>query len=519
MKNKNMFPVGISTLSKMVETCYYVDKTQFVEKLVKDGQYYFLSRPRRFGKSLLLDTIKQAFLGNKDVFKGLYLENNWDWDKKYPVIHLSFGSSSVLTEPEILNNYINTILLLNARNHELELYGDNYSNNFHILIDDIYKKNGNTPVVILIDEYDKPILETLTNPELCKQMRDVLRGLYGVIKDNDDKIKFTFLTGVSKFSKAGIFSQLNNLRDITYNTEYGAVCGYTQEELETTFGELIVAEDLPDIKRWYNGYNFMSDVSVYNPFSILNFFADRKTYNNYWFSSGSPSFLINLLFARKYYLPDLEKTVVPKVYLDAFDIEKIDINLLLFQSGYLTISHVNTEDKEQYMVEFSVPNKEVEISLNAYIIKYIYGDIATTYSLGNNLNQALIKGDFVQVKDAIINLFAGVPYNWYVKNDIAHYEGFYCSLFYAFLIGQGHNIVAEDTTNKGRIDITLIYKNIAYIFELKTMLKASNIEPLQQIKDRQYAQKYIGKYDKVYAIGMIFNEVERNLVDFAWELC
>ncbi len=514
----NKFPIGVSSFEKIIESnSYYIDKTQFVEKLVTEGDYYFLSRPRRFGKSLFLDTLKQAFLGKEKLFKGLYLENNWNWEEKYPVIHLSFGAGELRNLAE-LTIKINELLQEIMNNHQLELINTSISGKFQELIKKLkakYKQN----VVILIDEYDKPMLDNLANHDVCVDMRSGLRDLYSAIKDSDAYIKFVFITGVSKFSKVSLFSGLNNLRDLTYNQEYGAICGYTQKELEATFNELIVVDELPRIKSWYNGYNFMSDVSVYNPFSILNFFADKKTYRNYWFSSGSPNFLINLLIQRKYYLPELKKLMVPEIYLDSFDIEKIDINLLLFQSGYLTVANVITNSDGQDSIEFSVPNKEVELSLNAYIVNYIYGDIATTYSLGNNFTQALVNHDFTRLKDSIISLFASIPYNWYVKNDIAHYEGFYCSLFYAFIVGMGHHVIAEDVSSKGRVDLTIIYKNEVYIFELKTTNSKQNLTkgPLEQIKFKGYANKYIESYGKIYAIGLTFNEEERNLVDFKYE--
>ena len=330
------FPIGLSTLEEIRRGYYYVDKSQFVHTLANQGKYYFLSRPRRFGKSLLLDTIKQAFLGNHEAFKGLYLENHWDWNRKYPVIHIGFTSNQMPESNYYLTDKIAAQLSINAETYGVLLRGKSYSDQFNFLIHDLKAKYA-TNIVVLVDEYDKPILDVITQPELARKERDILRGFYSVIKENDDKIQFAFLTGVSKFSKAGVFSGLNHLNDITYDERYATICGYTQTELEKTFGSLLTNEDLPKIKQWYNGYNFLGNEGVYNPFSILNYFSKGKRFSNYWFATGTPTFLVDIMKQRHFYIPELEEIEMSEDDLQTFDIEELPLVPLLLQTGYLTI--------------------------------------------------------------------------------------------------------------------------------------------------------------------------------------
>ncbi|WP_297889909.1 AAA family ATPase, partial [Sulfurihydrogenibium sp.] len=299
-------PIGVQTFSKIIqENCYYIDKTHFVKKL-ESGGYYFLSRPRRFGKSLFLDTLKEAFSGNKELFKGLYLYNNWDWNKKYPVIHISFGSGVVDNKDKlikIINSFINKIAL----EENIKLTEEVLSLKFKELIEKLSEKY-NQKVVVLVDEYDKPILDRIEEPDIAKENREVLKDFYSVLKDADPYLHLVFLTGVSRFSKVSIFSGLNQLNDITLDREFATICGYTQTELETVFEDRIKDFDKEEVKRWYNGYNWLGE-PVYNPFDILLLF-DKKEFRPYWFETGTPTFLIKMFQKNQYYLPDLENLEV-----------------------------------------------------------------------------------------------------------------------------------------------------------------------------------------------------------------
>ena len=359
-------PIGASTLTSILkENCYYVDKTPFVKQLVEHGRYYFLSRPRRFGKSLFVDTLKQAFLAEKKYFTGLFLENHWDWNIQYPVIHISFGSGVIKTRT-ILDKSIHALIKENARNYTVDITEDTLHFQFKELIQKLYEKYQQS-VVILIDEYDKPILDNLTEIDTAIEMREGLKNLYSVIKDCDEWLKFVFLTGVSKFSKVSLFSGLNNLTDITLDKRYATICGYTHQEMVQTFSDRLENVDLELVKRWYNGYNFLGEC-VYNPYDVL-FYLDSLVFKNYWFENGTPSFLIKLLQQKKYSLPQLEQLKVTKEILDNCEIGQIALETLLFQTGYLTI--IDTDDLlGEQIFTLGYPNLEVKRSLNNYLLNY-----------------------------------------------------------------------------------------------------------------------------------------------------
>ncbi|NPA49256.1 MAG: AAA family ATPase, partial [Thermodesulfobacteria bacterium] len=330
-------PIGIQSFEVIrTEGYYYVDKTPFVKKLVDEGKYYFLSRPRRFGKSLFLDTLRQAFLARRELFKDLFLENHWDWSVKYPVIYISFGAG-VIKNPEHLNLRINEIF----QNHG-KLYGVNLKyrtpegrfEELIILLKEKYRKK----VVVLVDEYDKPILDNIEKKETAIEIRESLKNLYSVIKDADPYLKFVFITGVTKFSKVSLFSGLNNLKDITIHPEYATICGYTQSEFEHVFADRLKGLDLEEVKRWYNGYSWLGE-PVYNPFDIL-LFLDFREFRPFWFETGTPTFLIKLLIEKKYFIPELENLEVGEELIESFDVDTIRPETLLFQTGYLTIDRV-----------------------------------------------------------------------------------------------------------------------------------------------------------------------------------
>ncbi|MCA1794010.1 MAG: AAA family ATPase, partial [Desulfobacteraceae bacterium] len=335
MHRLKKLPIGIQTFEKIIDgDCYYVDKTRYIQTLASRGDYYFLSRPRRFGKSLLLSTIKAAFQGKRALFSGLFLENNWDWETTHPVIHISFGSG-VVRSLEELQLHFSEMLDDLRREHGIEGRKTSLSGQFAELISELSAKY-NQKVVVLVDEYDKPILDNIEKPSLAAQIRDELKNYYSVIKDSDLHIEFVFITGVSKFSKVSLFSGLNNLKDITLNPEYSAICGYTQAELETVFADRLAGRDMPQIREWYNGYNWLGE-KVYNPFDIL-LYLDTGQFSSYWFETGTPSFLIKLLQQGKYRIADMENLTAGEEIVGSFDVENITVETLLFQTGYLTLT-------------------------------------------------------------------------------------------------------------------------------------------------------------------------------------
>jgi hypothetical protein len=499
--------------------CVYIDKTQHIANLAKIDGYYFLSRPRRFGKSLLIDTLKQAFSGNKQLFNGLYLEDNWDWSVSYPIIHLDFGGSSSLNSEQVLLD-----IILPSLNEVAEFYQVNLRTELsigqvlHWLIRDIYKKHGQK-IVLLIDEYDKPILDCITDTQQAVKMREILKQFYSVIKANDNYLKFVFITGVSKFSKVSLFSGLNNLNDISLNPKYADICGYTQSELDRYFNDYLTAGqiDKSELKKWYNGYNFAGSDSqkVYNPFDILLFFENNYEYRNYWFETATPTFLIELIKHNQYHIPNLELVTIGNDALSAFEIDNISLITLLFQSGYLTIKQI-TKRANQIIYRLSYPNYEVKYSLNNSLAG-LGCSLETKNHIINCLHDILEHNQFCDLQQILTSHFASIPHDWYRNNNIANYEGFYASVVYSYFTALGYDLTAEDTTNYGRIDLSITMPDKMLLIEFKLSTNGDAKSALAQIKAKNYAQKYIVDNKPIYAIGMSFDPINRNVVDLVSE--
>ncbi len=506
-------PIGIQTLSNIIDDGYlYVDKTEIALRLIESGKYYFLSRPRRFGKSLFLDTLKEIFEGNKTLLKGLYIENKWNFENKYPVLRISFGAGVNKTIAE-LNRSIRWVLEGVEKDLGLECKAaKNPKECFQELITLAYEKY-NKKVVILIDEYDKPILDNITNKEVAREMRDEMKNFYSVIKDNDRYIQFVFITGVSKFSKMNLFSGLNNLNDITLNSNYGNICGYTHLDLQTVFQEHLEGVDMEKVRIWYNGYNYFGE-KVYNPFDILLFISNNKEFKNYWWSTGNPSFLIEILSKRDYFIPELENYVATDEILDSFDVDNIELEALLWQTGYLTMK---SKKQEMFGMSYTleVPNMEIQTSLNSLFISHLTSQKSEKMKVQSSIFQALQSADMETLKTVLISLFASIPYHNFTNNKMADYEGYYASVIFAYLASLGIEIIAEDTTNKSRIDLTLKMKDKTYLFEFKVINKPTG-NALRQIKEKKYYEKYEGT-NPIYLVGIEFGKKERNIIHFEWE--
>ena len=501
-------PTNKSVLKKIVEqNCCYVDKTHFVKQMADDGDgYWFLARPRRFGKSLFVDTLRAAFAGEKELFKGLFLEKNWDWTIRYPVINISFGAGTVESKDE-LNKLLGEILDVQAEEYDITLNKKILSSRFEELIRKLNTK-FNTGVVVLIDEYDKPLLDNITK-ESADSIREGLSSFYSVLKDADRYLKFVFLTGVSKFSKTSIFSKLNNLTDISLKPKYADICGYTQKDFESVFVDYLHDVDLEKVKDWYDGYNFLG-TNLYNPYDILLFLSDKR-YQCYWFETGTPSFLLKLMKNRKYFLPDLNNIELSDSQMGDFDIHHIELDVLLYQAGYLTIKD-SYEIADRIFYSLKVPNKEVSIGLNDYLLRMFFAN-GTNATATSKLSQKIFKALDAKkpelLEQAFFSFFAGIPYQWYVKNNIAEYEGYYCSVFYSFFAALGLTIKPEDLTNKGRIDFTVIMEKAIFIFEIK--MKSNPRNAITQIKERKYHEKYLAQNKEIFLIGIEFDEQEKNL--------
>jgi hypothetical protein len=498
-----MLPVGIQTFSKIIEGDYlYIDKTEIARNLIEKYQYVFLSRPRRFGKSLFLDTLKNIFEGNRELFRGLLIEEPWNWEVTYPVIKISFGGG--IRSQEILRKKL--FYILNDNQERLDITcveKEDPSQCFAELIKKASQKY-HQKVVILIDEYDKPILDNIENIPEALLIRDGLREFYTNIKDNDEYLRFAFLTGVSKFAKVSIFSGLNNIEDISLNPAFGNICGYTQLDLDTTFAPYLEGVDMEQVKRWYNGYNFLGD-RVYNPFDILLFIKNQFAFKNYWFETGTPKFLIELIKKNSYFIPRFNGLETEESLINSFDIENLNLETILFQSGYLTIKRLIEDD----MYELGFPNMEVQTSFYKYILQSMTRG-SEHVTIRRELLAFLKAGDVASLEPVIKRLFDSIAYNNYTNNEIARYEGFYASVLYACFFSILVDIIAEDASNKGRVDLTIKVGGRIFLFEFKV----TDGEPLEQIKRMKYYEKYEGER---YLIGIVFDPKERDVSRFEWE--
>ncbi|GAB6058555.1 ATP-binding protein [Desulfonatronum parangueonense] len=507
-------PIGIQTFENLIlEGYYYVDKTPFVDQLTSGGKYFFLSRPRRFGKSLFLSTIKAAYQGKKQLFQGLHLERHWDWDTVHPVVHVSFGSGVVRSIEELQVNF-DEILYDHQKAYDLTYAKDSRKGRFAELIQSLHDKYRQK-VVVLVDEYDKPILDNIDKPELAAAIRDELKNYYSIIKDSDPYLQFVFITGVSKFSKVSLFSGLNNLKDITIDGRYSAICGYTQDELERVFADRLHGVDLDQVRLWYNGYNWLGQ-EVYNPFDIL-LYLDSLEFRPYWFETGTPTFLVKLLQEGKYNIPSVDDLFAGEEIVGSFDVDGFTVETLLFQAGYLTIREfAQTGAFRSYRLGY--PNLEVKASLNNAILSQLVQDRLAKTRNQTSLLALLAASDLDGLRDVFHAFFSSIPADWYRKNQLAGYEGYYSSIFYCYFAALGLEVIPEDATSLGRIDMTVKLEDKVFVFEFKVIGPGvQGGSALEQIRHKQYADKYTASGVVVHLIGVEFEPRERNIAGFAWE--
>ena len=546
MSTRRQLPIGIQTFAKLrEEDCYYVDKTPLIAQLAEGGSVYFLSRPRRFGKSLFLDTLAEAFAGNRVLFEGgeaaialgaepkaadrsrLYLADHWDWDKRHPVIRLSFAEGR-LERREQLERSIRRQLRENAEGLGIALVDpEDIAGSFAELISDAAARYDQRAVV-LVDEYDKPILDNLTEPEIARAMREGLRNLYSVLKGRDADLRFVFLTGVSKFSKVSIFSGLNNLYDLTLDPAFSSICGYTEADLDSVFAPEFAAAaeagrplDRAEVQRWYNGYAWGAE-SVYNPFDVLLLLRLRE-FRAHWFETGTPTFLVNWLKARDFFTPRLEGLYASEQLLSSFDVDGIEPEAMLWQTGYLTIRSVRRRgNRTDY--HLTVPNIEVRQALNEAILLGWYPDTRLANDLTGALYDCLRTADPDLLKAHFDRLFAGIPHDWHRRNPIANYEGYWASIFYSHLAALGLEMTAEAATSEGRCDLVARVENIIWAFEFKVVDDTDEASPgsnsaLAQLQARDYAAKYRGApgIAQVIEVGVEFSRQERRIVNWQAE--
>ena len=511
---RRRLPIGIQTFRKIrEENCYYVDKTAYIRRLLDEGGHYFLSRPRRFGKSLFLDTCKELFEGNQPLFDGLDIHEHWDWSVRHPVVRLDFSSGNYQGS-EDLRTEVAAQLKVMEDQAEVTRRDKDPSLRFRHLIRELHERTGRR-VAVLVDEYDKPILDRLDAPEVARANRDFLHSLYSTVKFSDAHIRFSFLTGVSKFSKVSLFSGLNNLKDITLDPRYSAICGYTEADLDAVFAPELPGLDRDDVRDWYNGYNWLGEENVYNPFDILLLFDSRK-FKAHWFETGTPSFLVETLFQRRIGSLALENMVGTDDLLSKFDVDDIATEALLFQTGYLTIARAEPRGGEMFY-RLGYPNREVRQSLNRSLLNHLTGSPPQQTEHRARLYDLLLANDFAGLESLFRAFFASIPYEWYTNNDIAGYEGYYASVFYSYFAALGLDVTVEDSSSHGRLDMAVRFNDNLYLFEFKVVEMAPEGAAMAQLKEKRYADKYRALGQPIHLVAVEFSSEARNLAAFEVE--
>ena len=528
-------PIGIQSFKDLREKRFlYVDKTEYLFQLVNNGKVYFLSRPRRFGKSLFLSTLAAYFLGQKELFKGLYLEkaeaeqavqeNRAAW-QAYPVLYLDFNTGQYELSgalDETLSYFLDT----EEPKYNLQKNSFSHAKRFTSLIQAAYQQTGKQ-VVILVDEYDKPLLQTMgVNEALNEHYRNMLKAFYSVIKTCDQYIRFAFLTGVTKFSKISIFSDLNNLRDISMEEDYAGICGITQEELEANFQSEIQAlatrqdltyqQALAELKQWYDGYLFhQAGKGMYNPYSVLSALVKREI-KSYWFSTGTPTFLVNYLKEAHYYIPDLDgKVELNEEELETYRAVAEDALPILFQAGYLTIKEY-ISDVRLYRLGF--PNDEVRYG---FLRNVLPAYSAVPFTQGGawvaRFVQDIREGKVDSFMERMQSLIADIPYDNFTEENLKLREQNYQAAVYLIFKLMGQFGQTEVHCSTGRADCVVITVDTVYIFEFKLSGNSSAEDALNQIKENRYAEQYKADSKKIVLIGSSFDEQTRTIKDWKTE--
>ncbi len=536
MENRNL-PLGVQGFPRMRRGGFlYVDKTDFAERLAKTELCYFLSRPRRFGKSLLVSTLKELFEGNEKLFKGLAIHGNWDWSVRYPVIRLDF-SAGVFNVPGLLEAAVDKQLsaieeregigssipfapvwlrrLISAFTSARKRETPFASVRFGDLISALAQKYGQR-VVLLVDEYDKPILDALSKPEIARANRDFLYGIYSNVKQMEDDLRFCLITGISRFAKVGLFSSINNLIDISLDPEYSSICGYTESDIDRTFEPELSGLDRAEIRRWYNGYCWTGKERVYNPYSIL-YLLGRRKFDNWWYQTGMPTFLADALVRDEVYSINMENMHGSTETLSAFDIDKANTAALLFQTGYLTIVEEERIDND-YWYHLDYPNLEVRRSLNKDLLQLLIPDMKPDQlKERSRLGSMLEAEDFSGLQTVLKSIFANVPHQWHAKGELSKYEAYFATAILVYFLGAGVDARTEESTSEGRIDLAVVGKERVYLFEFKVVEDDAKGTALAQIKEKNYADKYRGSGVPIHLVGVEFSRETRNLINFEYE--
>ena len=517
--NRRSLPTGIQDFATLRQSgCYYVDKTPLILKLVSEGRHYFLSRPRRFGKSLLLDTLRELFAGNESLFQGLHIHDHWDWNESHPVVRLSFDGKN--NEPGNLEGNVRTQLMIAESNAGLDPAPDSMSgpDRLQYLLSRLHQSTGKQ-VVVLVDEYDKPILDVLDKPEQARANRDYLRGLYGTIKGSANLVRFVFVTGVSMFTKVSLFSGLNNLVNISLDPDFATICGYTDEDLDTVFAPELPGLDRDEIRRWYNGYHWRGTEKLYNPFDVLLLFRFRE-FTAHWFETGTPEFLYRLMVEREANPLELENKPISATRLTKFDVDDIDLRALMFQTGYLTIARETRKAVETFYT-LEHPNLEVRASFSQGLLAHIGQDEAEASEQGHALLDLLAANNFDGFAGQLGAYLAGIPHQWRDSGDLGRYESHYAAMLYMTFRAIGADLRAEESTSRGRADMVLRHDGQIFVLEFKMVEPGENPDAalsraIAQIRERGYAEKYRDNsgpiHLPIHLLGIVFSKEEVNLL-------
>ena len=509
-------PIGIQDFRTVrSEGFRYVDKTPLVRRLVDEGRHYFLSRPRRFGKSLLLDTLKSLFEGHESLFRGLDIHPHWDWSSPHPVVRLGFDGK--YSEPGDVEGDVIEQLEGIERKYGLPpaRSSDTGPRRLRNILDRLHHAIGRRTAV-LVDEYDKPILDALHDPELARANRDYLRGLYGIVKDSAEHVRFVFVTGVSMFSRVSLFSGLNNLEDISLDPRYGTICGYTEGDLDRIFATELAGLDRDEIRTWYNGYSWLGEERVYNPHDVL-LLLRRRNFRPRWFETGSPTFLFRTLAEKSVSPMELEGRLADMSLVSKFDVDDIDPRALLFQTGYLTITDEERRG-HRTMYRLDYPNLEVRLGLNDGLLAWLGSRDADPFDQGTELLALLGADDFAGFGDRLRAWLSGIPYQWHARGDLARYEAWYASLLYMCLRSAGADPAVEESSSRGRADMVLRLGGRVFVLEFKVVDGEANASAaldaaLAQMRERGYAERYRADGTPVHLVGVVCGREARNLLE------
>ena len=519
MQPTNKLPLGLQDFSSIIENnLLYIDKTNIILEILNDSKYLFFSRPRRFGKSLVCSALKYLYQGRKDLFAGLYIEDKIDWVKfNFPVLHIDFSDGQMSTNLHFtlferikefcINNKINFV-----ENNPVESLKKIFTH-----FSTLQKK-----VVVIIDEYDVPLNDKLFNTQKFDENRDILRDFYKTLKANDVKIEKVFITGVSKYGRVSLFSGPNNISDISFKEEYTQLCGITQTELEQYFPTYIqklantyndsYARTLELIKLHYNGFSFDGINTLYNPFSLLSVFNDKK-YLNYWFNSGSSNLLVQIMYEKQIQYTDLEGKIVDEKFLEIADNIQQNLESLMFQTGYLTLKSKTIDLNNRIKYTLGFPNLEVKESFAQYILKdYLnkgnnYYNTDILFKLQDYLMAKQVS-EFIQlIKESI---FAKIPHSLFNQN-----ERYYHSIFLTCLNSLGFETSSQVPNNTGVLDTIVFTPKIIYIFECK--IKGNPASAIKQIQEKNYAQPYLNSGKEIILVGIKFNTTKKNIDGVKWE--